>query len=58
MKFVATGLQGVIRVEPSVFGDQRGYFVETWQRRRSPMPFVAFPGSAGGANRLAPGCSG
>lgn len=34
MKFVATGLQGVIRVEPSVFGDQRGYFVETWQRRR------------------------
>ena len=34
MKFVETGLEGVTRVEPSVFGDERGYFVETWQQRR------------------------
>lgn len=31
MKFIATSLPGVVVVEPVVFGDQRGFFMETWQ---------------------------
>ena len=34
MKFVETGVPGVIRIEPTVHGDDRGYFMETWQSRR------------------------
>jgi len=32
MKFVPTPLQDVYLVEPAVFGDQRGFFMETWNR--------------------------
>ena len=31
MKFEETSLPGVIRVTPTVFADDRGYFMETWQ---------------------------
>lgn len=31
MNFVATPLQDVVMIEPKVFGDQRGFFLETWQ---------------------------
>ncbi len=34
MKFVETRLPGVIRVEPTVHSDERGFFMETWQSRR------------------------
>ncbi|MGI9238813.1 MAG: dTDP-4-dehydrorhamnose 3,5-epimerase [Woeseiaceae bacterium] len=34
MKFVETDLVGIVRVEPTVFGDERGYFMETWQAKR------------------------
>lgn len=34
MKFVNTELEGVIRIEPAVHSDGRGYFMETWQARR------------------------
>jgi dTDP-4-dehydrorhamnose 3,5-epimerase len=34
MKFVETSLPGVIRIEPEIFKDQRGFFMETWQARR------------------------
>ena len=34
MKFVKTSLPGVIRIEPVVHSDGRGYFMETWQARR------------------------
>ena len=34
MKVIETGIPGVLIVEPKVFGDDRGYFVETWQRER------------------------
>jgi dTDP-4-dehydrorhamnose 3,5-epimerase len=34
MKFVPTDLSDVIRIEPTVHGDERGYFMETWQARR------------------------
>ena len=30
MKFLPTPLQDVFLLEPRVFGDQRGFFVETW----------------------------
>ena len=31
-KFIETELPGVLIVEPTVFGDQRGYFMETFQK--------------------------
>ena len=34
MKFVATPITGVTVVEPQVFGDARGFFMETWQARK------------------------
>ncbi len=33
MEFVKTALDGVYIVEPKVYGDRRGYFLETWSRR-------------------------
>ena len=29
--FIKTDIEGVIIVEPTVFGDDRGYFLETYQ---------------------------
>jgi dTDP-4-dehydrorhamnose 3,5-epimerase len=34
MKFVETGLPGVLIVEPRVFTDDRGFFLETYHRER------------------------
>jgi dTDP-4-dehydrorhamnose 3,5-epimerase len=34
VRFVETQLPGVIRIEPTVHGDDRGYFMETWQAKR------------------------
>jgi dTDP-4-dehydrorhamnose 3,5-epimerase len=34
MKFQATPINGVFVIEPQVFGDIRGFFVETWQERK------------------------
>ncbi len=34
MKFTPTSLPGVILIEPRVYGDERGFFMETWHRRR------------------------
>ena len=34
MKFIETSLPGVIRIEPTVHRDDRGYFMETWQSGR------------------------
>lgn len=33
MKFTKTALEGVWIVEPTVFGDHRGFFMESWSRR-------------------------
>lgn len=33
MKFTPTKIPDVILIEPSVFGDHRGFFKETWQRK-------------------------
>lgn len=34
MKFIETKLPGVICVVPTVYGDERGYFMETWHADR------------------------
>ncbi len=34
MNVIETKLPGVLIVEPKVFGDDRGYFFETWQKSR------------------------
>jgi dTDP-4-dehydrorhamnose 3,5-epimerase len=31
MKFLSTPIAGLMVVEPDVFGDERGFFMETWQ---------------------------
>ncbi|MDL2294404.1 dTDP-4-dehydrorhamnose 3,5-epimerase [Ruminococcaceae bacterium OttesenSCG-928-D13] len=43
--FIETGLPGVLVVEPTVFGDDRGFFMETWRddaftAAGIPGPFV------------------
>jgi dTDP-4-dehydrorhamnose 3,5-epimerase len=34
LNIIPTELAGVVIIEPKVFGDDRGYFVETWNRER------------------------
>lgn len=34
MKAIETNLPGVIIIEPDVFGDQRGWFMETWTKQK------------------------
>ena len=34
MRFVETDLPGVVLIEPNVFEDERGYFMETWPASR------------------------
>jgi dTDP-4-dehydrorhamnose 3,5-epimerase len=34
MKVTCTPLAGLLIIEPKVFGDERGFFVETWNRQR------------------------
>ncbi len=34
MKFEPLEIEGIILVTPQVFGDERGFFMETWQRKR------------------------
>jgi len=31
VKFLKTPIEGVVLIEPQVFGDERGFFMETWQ---------------------------
>ena len=34
MRTIKTGIEGLLIFEPSVFGDDRGFFMETWSRDR------------------------
>ena len=34
MKFTQSPLAGVVLIEPDVFGDARGFFMETWQEEK------------------------
>lgn len=45
MEVVKTNVEGVLLIKPKVWGDERGYFVETWQQERYAeagidLPFV------------------
>ena len=45
MEVEKTPIEGVLLLKPQVFGDERGYFVETWQKERYEevginLPFV------------------
>ena len=33
MKFIKTTIEGVVIIEPNIFGDARGYFFESWSQR-------------------------
>src|SRR5260370_38785341 len=43
MKVVSTDLPEVLIVEPNLFGDQRGFFLETYQDQRYAEQGVAGP---------------
>lgn len=54
MKLIETGIPDLVIVEPLVFGDDRGYFMESWQSDRYkahglPATFVQFNVSRSGA---------
>lgn len=34
MKIISTHIEGVVIIEPDVFGDKRGYFMESWSQER------------------------
>jgi dTDP-4-dehydrorhamnose 3,5-epimerase len=34
MKVIETPLAGLLIIEPKIFGDERGFFLETWSRQR------------------------
>lgn len=45
MEVIKTALEGVVILEPKVFGDERGYFMESWSQREfdaliGPVRFV------------------
>ena len=47
MKVLPTAIEGVVILEPEVFGDARGYFFESYSQRRfdaevRPVRFVHF----------------
>lgn len=43
MEVVATPIEGVLLIKPRVWGDARGYFVETWQQERYAAHSMALP---------------
>lgn len=43
MEIVQTPLQGVLVLKPKVWGDARGYFVETWQQKRYAAAGIDLP---------------
>ena len=34
MKFTKTNIEGLVIIEPTVFGDERGYFLETYNEKQ------------------------
>lgn len=43
MEVVTTPVQGVLLIKPKVWGDARGYFVETWQQHRYEEAGIRWP---------------
>ncbi|HUR30108.1 MAG TPA: dTDP-4-dehydrorhamnose 3,5-epimerase, partial [Saprospiraceae bacterium] len=40
MKISATGIEGLLIIEPHVFEDDRGYFFETFNKQRYELPYA------------------
>lgn len=43
MEFLPTSIPEVILIKPQVFGDSRGYFLETWQQGKFAAAGIASP---------------
>ena len=43
MEVVQTPIEGVLLIKPKVWGDARGYFVETWQQERYAAEGIDLP---------------
>lgn len=43
MEVVKTPIEGVLLIKPQVIGDERGYFVETWQKERYEAAGINLP---------------
>lgn len=43
MEVVQTPIEGVLLIKPRVWGDARGYFVETWQQQRYDAAGINLP---------------
>ena len=43
MNILQTDIPGVVIIEPAVHGDQRGWFIETWQQQRYAEAGIALP---------------
>ena len=43
MDVVAAPIQGVLLIKPKIWGDARGYFVETWQQERYAAAGITLP---------------
>ena len=43
MEIAQTPIAGVLLIKPKVWGDQRGYFVETWQQQRYEAAGIDLP---------------
>lgn len=43
MEIESTPIEGVLLIKPKVWGDERGYFVETWQEERYRAAGIAGP---------------
>ena len=43
MEVVETPIAGVLLIKPRIWGDARGYFVETWQKKRYEDAGITLP---------------
>lgn len=43
MEIVTTGIDGVVLIKPVIHGDDRGCFVETWQKERYEAAGITLP---------------
>lgn len=43
MEIIQSPIQGVLLIKPKVFGDKRGLFVETWQKKRYEEAGITLP---------------
>ncbi len=43
MEVITTPLHGVVLIKPKVFGDARGFFLETWQQERYAAAGITLP---------------